>query len=324
MDFKAIFGFDYSSVTYPTSIPSAPQSTGGTTKGLFLTANKDTNAAAAAVNLYPTNRVFSGDYSLKFDLWINWASLTTSTEHTLLGINHSGNVTNRIGQTPSDGLFFAVSGDDDSLPTSPTLRDYSVFRGGTSGIPILMITNNTTFGPAPLLVPNFENYEAGFANLFPSQTFPLYGTTPPGTAGLRWISGEIRQRTNLITWLLNGTIVAQFTNSFAYTNGNIMLGYNDNFSSIGDSNNFVVLDNIRVETFVATPVTLLSPQIAGNDFNFTFASDWGENYVVQTSATLNPSSWATYTNLSGNGALRTIHALLTNNVTENYFRVVRP
>src|SRR6478609_6357921 len=40
-DFTAIFGFDYSTVVDPTTIPSAPNSTGGTTKGLFLTVNKD-------------------------------------------------------------------------------------------------------------------------------------------------------------------------------------------------------------------------------------------------------------------------------------------
>src|ERR1051326_4656537 len=50
-DFTAVFGFDYSTVVYPTTIPSAPNSTGGTTKGLFLTVNKDAPAAAAAVNL---------------------------------------------------------------------------------------------------------------------------------------------------------------------------------------------------------------------------------------------------------------------------------
>src|SRR5438067_6398711 len=38
-DFKAIFGFDYSAVSYPTNIPFAPHSS-GTSKGLYLTANK--------------------------------------------------------------------------------------------------------------------------------------------------------------------------------------------------------------------------------------------------------------------------------------------
>lgn len=324
VDFKAIFGFDYSTVTYPTSIPSAPNSLGRTTKGLFLTVNKDATGGAAAVNLYPTNQFFDGDFALKFDMWINWANPATSTEHTLLGINHSGNVTNRISQSPSDGLFFAVEGEDDSLPTSLTLRDYSVFRGGGAALPILMITNNTAFGPAPLLSPIFENYDSAFTNLFPSQNFPGYGSTPPGTAGLRWIQGEIRQRKNLITWILNGTIIAQYTNTFAYTNGTILLGYDDNFASIGDSNNFVVLDNIRVERFAPEAETIFSPQISGSNFHFGFKTEWGENYLVQQATTLTPPDWTTLTNLNGNGEARMISVPLTNNVKENYFRVVVP
>jgi hypothetical protein len=322
IDFKAIFGFDYSTVTYPTSIPSAPNSLGRTTKGLFLTVNKDATGAVAAVNLYPTNQFFDGDFSFKCDMWINWANPATSSEHTLLGINHSGNFTNRIGVSPSDGLFFAVAGDDDS--TATTIQDYAVFRGGGANGPVWMRTNNTTFGPAPLLAPSFDNYEPGFTNLFPSQTFPGYGTTPAGSAGMRWITAEIRQRKNLVTWLLNGTIVAQYTNTFAYTNGNIMLGYDDVFSSIGDSNNFVVLDNIRVERFAPEAETIFSPQISGSDFHFSFNTEWGENYLVQQATTLTPPDWTTLTNLNGNGDARMISVPLTNNVKENYFRVVVP
>src|SRR5215469_11640308 len=60
-DFKTIFGFDYSTVTYPTNIPSAPHSS-GTSKGLYLTANKDSIGAVAAVNLYPVGQSFTGNY----------------------------------------------------------------------------------------------------------------------------------------------------------------------------------------------------------------------------------------------------------------------
>jgi lysozyme len=243
IDFTATFGFNYSTVTVPTNIPSAPHSTGGTTKGLFLTVNKDGTGAPAAVNLYPTGQNFSGIYSLKFDMWINWTTIATSTEHTLFGINHSGNITNRVGQLGSDGLFFAMNGDGGSTSTSPTLRDYSVFKGGGTNIPVLTTTG---FGPTAPLGAQFDNANAGFVALFPSK--PLNGGTAAGSAGFRWVNVEVRQTTNLITWLLNDTIVAQYTNTTAYTNGNIMLGYNDNFTSIGDANNFVIIDNVRVET----------------------------------------------------------------------------
>lgn len=322
-DFKAIFGFDYSTVTYPTNIPPAPNSGGGTTKGLYLTVNKDATAAAAAVNLYPVGFNVGGNFALKFDLWINWRDLNTSTEHTLFGINHSGNVTNRITQLSSDGLFFAVEGEDDSLPDSTTLRDYSVFRGGGSGAPVLLTTNNTVFGPTPPLGPQFENYNPGFVALFPAQTIPGFGTTPEGTAGLRWLRGEVRQEFNLITWLLNGTAIAQYTNNTSYTNGTILLGYNDNFSSIADSNNFAIFDNVRVESLTLGPVIIQSPRVVGSQFGFDFLTEAYASYTIQSATNLVAPVWVNHTNFAGNGSLNSVLVPLLN-ATPQYFRVSRP
>src|SRR6185436_8041357 len=95
---------------------------------------------------------------------------------------------------------------------------------------------------------NFDNAAAGFVSLFPAKTIPGYPTTPAGTPGLGWVSGEVRQVGNLITWSLNGTLVAQFTNTTVFTNGDVMLGYFDvNGGSIGDTNNYAIFDNLRVE-----------------------------------------------------------------------------
>ena len=245
-DFNARFGFNYGTVVSPTTIPSAPHSTNGTTKGLRLTVNKDSSNVIAAVNLYPVSQNFTGNFALKFDLWINYPNTGTATEHTLFGINHSGVITNRAGQATSDGLFFAVDGDGGSS-AGTTIRDFSVFRGGGVGAnPILMTTNNTLFGPEPLVGQLFDNTDAGFGALFPPQNLSF--TTPSGSAGLRWLSVEVRQITNVVSWLLNDTIIAQYTNIYPYTNGNILIGYNDAFASTGGADNFALFDNIRVET----------------------------------------------------------------------------
>lgn len=247
-DFTAIFGFDYSTVTYPVAIPSAPNSTGGTTKGLFLTVNKaDATAANTAVNLYPVGQTFAGSFSMRFDVYMNWTNLATSTEHSLFGINHSGAVVNRAAKVGSDGLFYAMSGDGGSSATSATVRDFTVFQGqGGATAPLLKTTG---FGPAAPLGSTFDNANAGFSALFPSK--PIYGGTPAGTPGMGWVTGEIRQEfvgsDILVSWLLNSTLVAQYTNTTAYTSGDIMVGYNDVFTSIGDTNNFVIFDNIRVD-----------------------------------------------------------------------------
>jgi hypothetical protein len=141
---------------------------------------------------------------------------------------------------------------------------------------------------------------------------------------MRWVSGEVRQQNYLITWLLNGTIIAQYTNIYTYTNGTILLGYNDHFNSIGDSNNFVVLDNVRVEAIVPEPVTILSPQITGSNFSFSFATEPNASYTVQWATNLTPPDWTTYTNLTGDGSAVNVFVPLLTNDVHHYFRVSQP
>jgi len=38
-----------------------------------------------------------------------------------------------------------------------------------------------------------------------------------------WVSVEVRNIAGIVTWLMNGTIVAQYTNTTAYASGNIMV-----------------------------------------------------------------------------------------------------
>lgn len=59
-----------------------------------------------------------------------------------------------------------------------------------------------------------------------------------------------------------------------------MIGYNDNFSSIGDSNNFAIFDNLRVESLNIAPVQLLAPALTGKPVPFQFRQA-SRNYSVQ-------------------------------------------
>lgn len=326
VDFTAIFGFDYSTVTFPTNIISAPHSTGGTTKGLYLTVNKDANGQTSAVNLYPTGRIFVGNYALKFDLWMNWANLGSSTEHALFGLNHSGNVTNRISLATSDGLFFAMSADGNVSSTATTMRDYAVYHGGGPAVaPVFMNTSTATFGPTPLLGSQFDNANTGFANLFPVKTIAVWGSTQTGSPGLGWVNVELRQINDRITWLLNDVVVAQYTNTFGYLNGTVLIGYSDNFASVGDSNSFAIVDNVRVEGITVAPVRLLTPQLAGADFSFSFATEPYESYTVESAADLAAPVWGSVTNLVGNGLTNSVSVpRLSGNSTAQYFRVSRP
>jgi hypothetical protein len=261
-DFTAVFGFDYSGVSSPVTIPPAPHSTGGTTKGLYLTVNKDDSTAAiSAVNLYPLGQNFSGNYSLTFDLWMQPGVFAT-TEHALFGINHSGLVTNQIIKPGSDGLFYAMDGDGGVANNNPNIRDFSVYQGTGPGTPQLVLSN---FGPVPALGTQFDNAEPGFTNLFP--VTPANGANPAGSPCYRWVAGEVRQEGSLITWLLDGVIVAQYTNATAYTSGNIMLGYADTLSSVGIGS-FAIFDNINVSAIPEpSAVTLV---LLGNGLTLFF------------------------------------------------------
>src|SRR6476620_4627237 len=71
-DYTAQFAFDYSTQGYRFNgvtnfVPPSPNS-GGTTKGLKVTVNKNGAASLGAVSLYPKNQSFSNNFALKFDL----------------------------------------------------------------------------------------------------------------------------------------------------------------------------------------------------------------------------------------------------------------
>ena len=167
--------------------------------------------------------------------------------------------------------------------------------------------------------------DAGFVSHFPVLTFTNGITTPSGAAAMRWLNVEVRSENNLITWLINNTAIAQYTNTFGYTNGAILLGYNDTFSSIGDTNNFAIMDNVTVGPVIYPPVQILSPRITGTNFLFNFASDAYESYTVQWTTNLTSGSWTTYTNFYTSGANSTLTIPLPpNNFSAQYFRVSRP
>jgi hypothetical protein len=65
-DTRVTFNYNYA----PDGIPAAPNSTGGTTRGVKFEANM-VNGVAAALNISPVGQNFTGDYRLRFDMWIN-------------------------------------------------------------------------------------------------------------------------------------------------------------------------------------------------------------------------------------------------------------
>jgi len=62
---------------------------------------------------------------------------------------------------------------------------------------------------------------------------------------------------------------------------------------------------VSVVTAPSTPadVKILNPTFSGGAFSFYFTTESGYNYEAQSTPSLNPASWFTFTNLVGNGSM---------------------
>lgn len=261
-DYSVNWSFDYSSyfsVFNGAAISSAPNTPNATSRGVRLTVNNnDGIGATAAVSLYPKNRSFSGAYRLKFDLWINYpggsggAGSTGSTEHFTCGLNHAGTRVNWESATanPSDGVWFAMDGE------GGTTSDYRAYVGNSGGSPSLLSFPNSGFSASG--ASGAGNSDSAWLSIFPTPTYES-----PGAPGKRWVEVELSQDANsVLTWRMNGNLIAQRVNTSAFTSGNVMLGFMDLFTSIASpaADAFVLFDNVRVEVPAAlTPPTVNVP-----------------------------------------------------------------
>ena len=290
-DYTVNFTFDYGATPYTFNgvtalIPPAPNSPDGSTRGVRLAVNNDATAATAAVNLYPKNFSVSNNFALKFDLWMNYPGMaggtnsTGSTQFAQFGINHSGTNVNWAAPaaSASDGQWFAVDGE------GGTSADYRAYVGGTNN-PAVDVAAGSGMGAS-------NNVAGIYQNLFPAARFE---TT--GSPGKNWVEVEIRQTDNVIAWFMDGTVIAQLTNSSRFTSGNIMLGLMDVFSSIADParDSFVIFDNVRVEN-LAPPIRFqaISRQADGT-VSLTLSSALGDNFLLENSTNL--TTWHTLASL---------------------------
>lgn len=233
-DYQLQWSYDYAAV----GIPSAPGA-GGTTRGLRIDVNDDATGAQIAVSLFPKNQNFTGAYSLKFDMWMNYPAAGNTTEHAWFGINTSGTRANRIvNDAGSDGVLFAITGEGGSSGTSTTARDYSVYFGNTAARPALQSALS------------LDNADAIPKATFPAAAHP-YGFE--GTPGMKWTAVEVKYEDDNVTLLLDGVPFSAFANTSEFKEGNIQIGYSDVFASASPADTFIVYDNVRVEIATVIP-----------------------------------------------------------------------
>jgi hypothetical protein len=125
----------------------------------------------------------------------------------------------------------------------------------------------------------------------------------PGSPGVNgasekaWSTVELSQIANVVTLKVDAATVFTFTNTTGFTSGDIMLGLNDQFASIGSAENFVIFDNVEVVSLNSgssiriTGISFPSPGIVAIDFAATGGGAAGD-FHLQSTATLLPVSWS--------------------------------
>jgi hypothetical protein len=308
-DYTIDWAFDYG----PLGIPPAPGPLGDTL-GVRISVNKTegTPTGAAAVNLYPTNHTFSGDYALRFNLYLQYGASAT-TEHALAGINHSGLVTNRISQTASnsvrgvDGIWIAIENDGSAN------REWGAYTSTNAGSVPRAITNRSAAAVSALI------------------TSPPYTTAgSPGnqvsSATKSWADVELSQVANVVTLRVNKSVIYSFTNTFGFNAGTIMIGHNDQFDSIstGPLENFAIFDNVRVVPLGSTITDITGITVSGNNVLLDFdASGLASDFRIDSTPTLSPPAWAEETGATVAPAGSGFRATVPVNGAMRFYRVRR-
>ncbi len=272
----ANFFFDYSAL----GISAAPHSTGGSTIGLKLSANISGTGPASGVlpglSVSPTGQGFTGNYTLRFDWWHNWLGAASggigasaggsgSTQLSTFGLLTSGTSANYAGA--SDSVFFAATGDGAS---AADFRAYSAakqsgYAPSDAGITYAAGSQNNTASLYTTLFPAGATAPAAQTAIASTQS----GLTLAGTAGFRWHDVEITKMDNLITWTINGTLVATLDATGLTTGGdNILFGMADTSlgagtpASLFSQLDFTLIDNVTV-SLIPEPSSLALVGLGG-------------------------------------------------------------
>ena len=255
------FNYNYAAL----GVPSAPNSTNGTTLGVQLKANL-TQGVVSALSISPIGQSFAGDYRLHFDAWINVngpfpGGGASSTEYLSAGIGTAGNRAEWTGSgSTADGYYFTADGDGGVSATSTTFGDYSGYHGTTwenaaSGIYAAGSLDNAnvyyeTIFPVGQAAPALQKAD------YSQQT----GNLSTGTFGLAWHDVIVSRRGSTVNWAVDGVLFATFTNA-TFTASNVFVGFWDPFASLTDNTNlsFGLVDNLRVEVPATLPIFTLNP-----------------------------------------------------------------
>ncbi len=320
------FAWDYSAV----GIPAAPA--GGDTKGLRMRCGNALAASALdGLSVSPLGKGFTGDYRLKFDMWINYNGPMPdggpgSTQNLDAGVGTSGDVAVWAYGFDAEAVWFSVTGDGaeyHSATHSPG-GDYNAVIG------TVVQNDDTGFYAAGTGAPDSGVRDAShpFYSLWGGHTAPaaqlaLYpnqtGTAYLGNAGMAWHTVVITKAGNVVTWAIDGITIASVTNTLPVST-NVFVGYQDLFSgTLSDvpAMSFGLVDNLKVMTLTAPaqPVITGIQLINGStqvQIGFTAGTgDGTSDFALQTTANLGtaPADIAATISSVGPGQFQAVRAV---------------
>jgi len=322
-DGAATFAYNYSA----DGIPSAPNSTGGSTLGLKLQAN-DTNATASGISLSPIGGSFSGDYRLRFDVWINYNGPlfdggSQSTEFFSAGIGTKGITTQWSGGGAAvDGLWTAMDGDGGNG------SDYRVWRGNThltaAGNPGLYPAGAQNVANAYYAELGGDPAPAAQQTAFPGDQTGISGLGNPGFA---WHDVIIDKIGNNVTWYIDGLKIAGLDVSAVALSTNIFVGFYDPTSGVSPIPDlaFALVDNLRVLTLQRPNVTSIQTISGGTQVQIDFSAstvDTTASFTLQGASAVNGTYADASSTMSqlGPGSFR---AVLATSGSAQFYRIRR-
>lgn len=246
------FFFDYSTA----GIPAAPNSAGGSTRGVKLQANQS-SGVFGGVSVSPTGLALPSTYRLTFDWWANFngpapAGGSGSTQLGTFGVGTSGTTPQWPGGA-QDSIWFGGTTDGNSSsdwraysPTAATSYTAAsgVYAAGTGTSPDARNHSHPYYA-------SFGGVAAPAAQtlLFPQQT----GSSLVGSAPFEWHQVEILKTAATVTWTVDGLLIATVPagHDTVLTGENIFFGHSDtNATSSTDVNDvnllFTLFDNVVV------------------------------------------------------------------------------
>lgn len=268
-DTQAIFGYDYSA----DGIPSAPNSSGGTTIGVKLTANNlDAVAATAGLSLSPNGQFFTGDYELRYDLWMNAngpfpAGGTGSTEFASVAIGLPAPALVWSGEAPVNIPWFAVSGEGGAAQDFRAHVRSTTQLTPASGVFVAGTDANARDNGHPYYATRFPGQQPPAAQQTANPAVQT-GTAADGTVGFAWRQVTVTKIGTMVEWAIDGTPIVSLDASLypdLRTEGNIALGYFDPFASISANPEFSfgIVDNVVITVVPEPAVTSLALLGAG-------------------------------------------------------------